>query len=536
MPRSYAKAALGTTTAARQWARAAYLRCISVGIFHPMAISRANSPCQPVPTSARGVARGPLLVLGLACAAASLAACAEPVTIDAAVPTSSATFVAPDIPDLASSVVDAPISIELGSTLELLESAVPRTFGDIEHRITNPKNRRQEFAFEATRSPFTVSLDDGLLTLGTVVSYQGRGWYNASLLPDVRASCGTDGAQPRLRARLQTPVDISSDWTLRTKAQLTGLAPYSDTERDACRVTILDIDVTERVADAVRGVMRRELPKVDRKLAGWDLRDRVDGWYNQMNRPIRVADSLWLLLRPGAVRLGSVNTTDSALVIDVRLFANPVIVSGSEPARTETPLPQLQPSQGDVGDSARVLLEASIGYTVATDLLSDRLIGRKFSRLGRRVTVTGVRLVPVGDGRIALGLRFIGALQGEGWLVGTPKLDVANERLTVPDLDFDVATGDVLVQGLAFLRTPAVLAQLRDAAVLPLRDPLEALREKVEGAINRELTDGVKLSATLMRGRLVDVVAMPYALIVRAEAVGTLGLDIDRELSVKKPL
>lgn len=464
-----------------------------------------------------------------------LAACADPVTIDAPPPVSTSPFSAPVIPELASSVVDAPISIDLGSTLQALEDAVPRSFGDIERRIKNPNNRRQEFAFEATRSPFTVALDDGELTLGSVVSYQGRGWYNATLLPDVRASCGIDGAQPRLRVQLKTPVELSSDWRLRTRAALTGLEPYSNTERDVCRVTVLDIDVTDRVTNAVRGVMRRELPKVDRRLAGWNVRDRVEGWYNQMNRPIRVADSLWLLLRPGAVRLGNVNTTDSALVIDVRLFANPVIVSGSEPMRTETPLPLLDAPDSEVGDSARVMLEASIGYAVATDLLRDRLLNKTFSRLGRRVRVTDVRLVPVGDGRVALGLRFTGALEGEGWLVGTPKLDVENESLTVPDLDFDVATGDALVKGLEFLRTPAVLGQLRAAAVLPLRDPLEALRAKVEGAINRELTDGVKLSATLMHGRLVDVVAMPYALIVRAEAVGRLGLEIDRELDVKRP-
>ena len=79
-----------------------------------------------------------------------------------------------------------------------------------------------------------------------------------------------------------------------------------------------------------------------------------------------------------------------------------------------------------------------------------------------------------------------------------------------------------------------MLAQLREAAVLPLRDPLDALREKVEGAINRELTDGVSLTATLVRGRVLDVTAMPSALLLRAEAAGRLALDVDRELSISK--
>ena len=141
----------------------------------------------------------------------------------------------------------------------------------------------------------------------------------------------------------------------------------------------------------------------------------------------------------------------------------------------------------------------------------------------------------MGDGRVALGVRFDGALRGEGWLVGTPRLDVLREKLTVPDLDFDVATGELLVQGLEFLRTEAVLAQLREAAVLPLGDRLDSLRVKVESAINRDLADGVQLSAQLTAGRLLDVVALPSSLIVRAEAAGTLALGVDREMRFTKP-
>jgi len=53
--------------------------------------------------------------------------------------------------------------------------------------------------------------------------------------------------------------------------------------------------------------------------------------------------------------------------------------------------------------------------------------------------------------------------------------------------------------------------------------------------INRDLSDGVQLSAQLTTGRLLDIVAMPSSLIVRAEAAGTLALGIDRQLRFCKP-
>jgi hypothetical protein len=466
---------------------------------------------------------------------ALLSACVDAVTIDAAPPAASGDYLPPAIPPLSQSVIDAPISLSLGPTLAALESAVPTTFGDIDVRIRNRSNTRQQFAYEATRSRFDVALDDGLLTLGTTVTYAGKGWYNAPLLPEVGASCGIDTERPRLRARVQSTIGLSEQWTLRTRTRLASLRPVTDTDRDACRVTAFSIDVTDRVAGAVRGILQKELPRIDRKLRDWNVRDRLDGWYNAMNKPIHVGDSLWLLLRPGDVRLGAMNVNDTAVVFDVRLYASPVIVSGAEPAHTHVPLPPLREAVSEVGDSARVLLEASIQYDVATAMLRERLVGRSFRRWSRRVRIVDVRLVPVGDGRVALGLRFDGALRGEGWLVGTPVLDVPTEQLTVPDLDFDVATGDALVRGLEFLRTDAVLSQLRESAVLPLGERLDALRVKVEGAINRDLADGVALSARLRTGRLLDVVAMPSSLIVRAEAAGSLALGIDRELSFRAP-
>ncbi|MBL0173050.1 MAG: hypothetical protein IPP90_20625 [Gemmatimonadaceae bacterium] len=45
-------------------------------------------------------------------------------------------------------------------------------------RITIPSNKRQAFAFAATRTPFDVAFDGTRLTLSTIVSYEGRGWYN----------------------------------------------------------------------------------------------------------------------------------------------------------------------------------------------------------------------------------------------------------------------------------------------------------------------------------------------------------------------
>ncbi len=102
--------------------------------------------------------------------------------------------------------------------------------------------------------------------------------------------------------------------------------------------------------------------------------------------------------------------------------------------------------------------------------------------------------------------------------------------LYVPDLNFDVATSNRLVQGIAWLKKDDVIKQLRELARFPLEEVLADTRAKVEQKINRELTDGVTLMATLHAGRVIDVAALQRAMVVRAEAVGTIGLKLSKEL------
>lgn len=440
----------------------------------------------------------------------------------------------PPLPLMAPSVVDAPISYALEPALTALEKSVPTKFGDIEHRMTIASNSRQQVAFEATRTPFRVAFDGKQVTLVSTVSYQGRGWYKPPLSPAVSASCGTGGEQPRLRIVLAIDVNLTREWALKSRTRLTTVRPETDTERDACKVTVFKLDVTDRVVDALRPQLEQQLPGVDRRIASFDLRSRMDRWYNLLNKSIHVHDSLWLVLAPQAVRLGGIRLADSNLVADVRLYAQPYLVSGPRPAPFRTALPPLERAVRTVGDSARLRLEGLLSYDIASDMLTRQLVGRTVRRYGRSIKLSRIRVSSLGDGRLVLAVGVTGDIVGDAYLVGTPHLDTLTHTLTVPDLDFDVATADALVRGLAWLRKADLVSQLRERAILPLDPLIDATRALVERALNRDLAPGVRLEGRVRTGRLVDVSVQPRWLVVRAEAYGALGLQLDREIEVPR--
>ncbi|WP_373065541.1 DUF4403 family protein [Gemmatimonas sp.] len=440
----------------------------------------------------------------------------------------------PELPSVPVSIVDAPISYALEPALTALEQAVPRRFGSLDKRLPIPSSKRQQLAFAATRTPFLVKFDGQKLTLTTTVSYKGRGWYKPVIGPTLSASCGTDEAPPRLHVVLTTDIGLKPSWVLESRSRVTSLRPASNDARDACLVTFLKVDVTEQVVRAVRPMLASKLPALDRKIAAFDVRRRVEKWYGMMQRPIRVRDSLWLDLAPEQLRLGNFSLQDSALVATVRLYAHPRLIAGPQPLDPKSPLPPLSPALKEVGDSARIRIEGLLPYDVASATLSRGLIGRKFRRFGRSVRIDSLVVSPLDDGRVVLAVRVSGDISGTAYLVGTPRLDQATRALVVPDLDFDVSTSNALVQGLAWLRKGDMVVQLRKQARFPLDTILEETRAKVQDALNRDLTDGVQLSGTVRTGKLLDVLVHPRWLVVQAEAAGTLALDVDRAITVKR--
>jgi hypothetical protein len=340
---------------------------------------------------------------------------------------------------------------------------------------------------------------------------------------------------PRLRLTLASDIALSPSWVITSKTRLVSVRPLTESERDQCRVTLFKVDVTDRVVNAIRPLVSRKLVAVDQRIGRFDLRTRVEKWYNLLNRSIRIRDSLWLMLSPDAVRLGGLRLVDTALVADIRLFAQPMIVAGPRPAVVTTTLPPLDPVQREMTDSVLLRLEGILPYDVASAILSRALNGKAIRRFGRTVNITKAQLSALGDGRVVLGIGLSGAITGDAYFVGTPQLDTVQRMLTVPDLDFDVATADALVQSLAWVKKGDLVQSLRARARVPVSALIDSTRDNVERAINRELADGVHLAGEVHAGRLVDVVAQKDWLLVRAEATGALSLGIDRELKFRRP-
>lgn len=431
-------------------------------------------------------------------------------------------------PVLAPSAVDAPIRLDLALALAVLDSALPERFGDLDRRIRVPGSPRASFAFQVHRERFRAAFRPDAVVLSTVIHYAGRGWYDAPVAPEVTGSCGTDPPRPRARIAVRLRPELGRDWTLRTHARLDRLEPVTGSERDRCEVTFLHIDVTRNVLAAAREALEQQMPVLDRRVGELDVRGTFARIWAEMQQPIRLADSVWLVLDPTAVRAGRLIGSRTSVGTRVGIVARPRIETGPRPAPGTRPLPPLEPAGPLQG--LNLLVRGRFDYSIASDLLNRELAGDTVETPGGAVVLEQVRLFGIGGGRIALGLDFRGRASGRIYFVGTPTHDPATDRIAMPDLDFDASSSGLLVRGLAWLRADELRNLLRTNATLDAGAILSQLTRLAMDGMNRELTRGVRLHARLTRTELLRIDPRRDGLYLEARATGNASLELSGDL------
>jgi len=448
--------------------------------------------------------------------------------VDAPPPAAVADAAGDSLPMLAPSVVDAPITYDLAPAFATLEAAVPRKFGDIGTRKRSATNRHMSTAFAAERTPFEITREGTRVRVATVLEYQGKGWYKAPLGAEVAGSCGMSGPRPRVAVAISTTLRITPNWGLRGKSEVTSVAPFSSERRDQCKVTIFNVDVTDRVVSAARSELEKRLAQLDEKIAAVDVRSRIDNWWRLLERPIRLSDSVWLLLEPRAVHLGPIAGAARVLSLDVGLQGEPHVVTGPRPPDGTDSLPPLRRERAKHEQALHVLLEGELSYDLANAVLTKNVVGKRVRRGVRWITIRDARLSGIGGGRVALALRFDGAASGIVYLVGTPRFDAETRQLYVPDLAYDVSSADLLVRGLEWMRRSDVQDLLRTRARFPVADLVERARQRLERGMNRSLGQTARLVTRIATGDVMAVRATSSGILVRASANGSARLEVNR--------
>jgi len=424
------------------------------------------------------------------------------------------------------SLIAAPITVPVAPLAAELEGAVPRRYGSLDRRIDVPGHDRKSIAFALRRGPLDVSFHGSVAQVATTVRYALKAWYDPPLLPEVGGSCGGDpsGTDPRLRLIVSGPITVDRDWHLATRSRVSALRPASSEPRDRCTVTFLDIDLTDELVEGARSFLDAHAEALDSAAAHVDLRRRFAAWWATLQEPIELADSLWLVMQPESVTRGPVTGLGDSVRIALAMRARPTVLMGPRPSLPVVALPPLD--TGMVTPSLDVLVDARAGYDAASRFLQRELGGVEVAEMGRTVRLDSLRIYGIGGGRLALEVRVSGDVKARLFLTGTPRVDPTTGRISIPDLEFDVHTRDLVFATVSWLRADALRQLLRSRAEWPGADVLGWVRARLVEGLNRDLSDELRVSGQVDEVRILGVVATKQALVVRASARGTAALSV----------
>lgn len=422
-----------------------------------------------------------------------------------------------DPPAPEASTLAVPLVIPLSTLVELLEESLPREYGSLEERHELPDRDRTTLAFALERQPVRATMDGDVARVETVVEYALRAYYDPPVFPEVSGSCGTDEGEKRsLRVVIEAPLRLTEEWRLATRAEVVSVEPPTEDEDDRCRVTFLELDVTDRVVEAARSFLVEQEETIDSIAGSLDLRPSFEAWWETLRAPVELDDSVWLVSKPESVRQGAIRGSADSLRVDLALEARPSIVVGAEPEVEIRGLPAL--GGGQVEPGLDILVEGRADYANISRVLMDELVGAEVEHEGRTVTLDSIRVFGIGGGRISLDVRVSGDLAARLFFTGTPGLDSEEQVISVPDLDFDVQTEDVVVAAASWLRQVGLRRFLREQARWPAAPATEWLAEWLDRGLNRDISDDLRVAGRVESVTPREVYALRDYVLVRIAA------------------
>jgi len=430
-------------------------------------------------------------------------------------------------------MIVAPLSVHVPSAMAALNRLIPTRIGDLamDRPVSLGRDRKASLSFEVRRGPFELlGFSGDTVILSAVLHYRGKVRLGSGL-GDISGSCGMDDTPPRARVVLHVVPYLTPEWQLGVHSKVAQLAALSDSSQDRCQVTFLGLNVTGKVMDQAKEALNSLEGQIQKWVASVDVKTPLEGIWAELQKPIHLADNLWLLLEPDSVQVGPIHGSPQSVHTELGLTSAPRLVAGPRPEPPVRPLPAFERARMQRGFSLPV--EGRLPYDVIGMELTRNLKGKSVRLSAGRFRLQTATVYGVAGGKIAVGIRFDGTDRGTVWFVGTPRYDAATGVISVPDLDFDASSAGLLVQGFAWLKEDEIRDFLRQQAHIPAGDLLKQLETIAAREMNRTLARGVELRATIGAAEPIGLVVGARDILLRARAEGSASLEIGPEVFVR---
>lgn len=428
-------------------------------------------------------------------------------------------------------VLQIPLHISLVPLAERLEKEVPLRAEKLDAFELEPRQRRFGVKYRASREKMRLNATPNFLEVSTRVHYGIRACrrtYNIvrdyfAMWPCV--SCGLEEPPRAAELTVHSQLSWTPNWQLKS---FTRAMPARFPNR--CRVTLFDVDLTERaVAPWIESELRAMVKLVDRDTPRLtSIRAEAERIWRELHRPQQISPALWLLVEPLSVSFSTVTGSGMQATTTLTVLARTRAVASPPPTYIVRPLPPLR--SGYNGESFRVPLPAELTYEAAAQrLLAQREIK---TANGDVVRLGQLKLEPLSPTRLRIDTTvevFRGGkrrFNGEVSLDGTIQLDEQKQLLRLTHVDFVAKTSNPFFKLADRFLHERFRSQLESAAVWDLSPLAETLKKDASRALTRPLSKQAQLTTAIDSIAMRKVTLGPKTFVVNVLATGRASVAI----------
>ena len=266
----------------------------------------------------------------------------------------------------------------------------------------------------------------------------------------------------------------------------------------------------------------------------------VSNFWDSAQEPIFLDKGIWLLIQPKSISGGLTQPNPKHPFkwrMDLEMSAYPILVFGKEPSTEKISMPPIKPYQpGPSGFHA--ISNTTISFIEANKQLEDHrfgLINRVIPGSGSyKLRIRGIKLYGSGGQVIAEVRIEYNPLINLGYhpahmtvyFRGIPQYDPEKEVFTLRHLDFDLKTGDFVMQVANWIFKSDILKVLRQKARIPIGPKLDQLKDRMNVVLNLPVGKHSRLQTQVKSFRVLG------AFVDRDGIQAQISLDGDAQLNL----
>ena len=420
-----------------------------------------------------------------------------------------------------SSNINIPIKVELKPFIKMADDAFPKEFKGSDKPCSGLR-----YDFKVQRQPIQISGKGKTVFLGLNMAYGFSGEYCAACImetcvnPPIPFSCGWNESLRRVNIQLKSDIDILPNYRIKSVSSFTDLKPI-----DPCAITFANININNVLLSQIKPEMGKFAKMIDAEIAKQDLKPYVEPVWKALQEDIKIDMVGYLRFQPQSLSMGEINMDGSQLNFALGLVAKPTIIPQKAEDKKPTDLPNLSTYQKSSGFS--VYTDLHMNYDSLSKQLFETMKSETFGMGKEKIKISSLKLFPAQD-KIGVEVGFIGTKKGTFYLLGTPSFDNKTGHLKLKNVEYDIATKNVLIKSAKWLMDETIRKKLEEQMDFDLSDMVKSTKAAITTSLNQKMDFGVRLQGKLKSLEIVDWSMQNENLLIRAKTDGDLQVFINQ--------